>query len=68
MGEDASELDVVGMMTKYALLLHALPRIREDAIEGQWDFVVVETVVDDLVKLAMKSAIDYGHLFTSQPL
>ncbi|KAM0172095.1 hypothetical protein ACHAPC_010861 [Botrytis cinerea] len=68
MGEDASELDDVGMMTKYALLLHALPRIREEAIEGQWDFVVVETVVDDLVKLTMKSAIDYGHLFTSQPL
>ncbi|KAB8291372.1 hypothetical protein EYC80_010052 [Monilinia laxa] len=66
MGEDASELDAVGMMTKYSFLLHALPRIKEEAIEGQWDFVFVESVVDELVRSAMKSAIDYGHPSTSQ--
>ncbi|KAA8567018.1 hypothetical protein EYC84_010103 [Monilinia fructicola] len=66
MGGDASELDAVGMMTKYSFLLHALPRIKEEAIEGQWDFVVVDSVVDELVRSAMKSAIDCGYPSTPQ--
>lgn len=65
-GDDASELDAVGMMTKYSLLLRALPRIEEEHVDGQWDFVFVENVAEDAIKLAIDSATDYGRLPTLQ--
>ncbi|KAK3326511.1 hybrid PKS-NRPS PsoA [Apodospora peruviana] len=55
-GDDASELDAIGMLIKYSLLLRALPRIKAEDVTGQWDFVMVEDVVEELVESAIGSA------------
>ncbi|KAK3987151.1 Fusarin C synthetase [Cladorrhinum sp. PSN332] len=55
-GDDASELDAMGMLIKYSLLLRALPRIEEEDVTGRWDFVTVDEVVKDLVESAIESA------------
>ncbi|KAI1777001.1 hybrid PKS-NRPS PsoA [Hypoxylon cercidicola] len=54
-GEDASELDVVGMLTKYSLILRALPRIEERFVTGVWDFVAVGDVASDMVAKIFES-------------
>jgi thioester reductase-like protein len=54
-GNDASELDAVGMLTKYSILLGALPRIEKEYVTGQWDFVTVQEVARDIVKSAIIS-------------
>ncbi|KAI0508465.1 hybrid PKS-NRPS PsoA [Xylaria bambusicola] len=54
-GEDASELDVVGMLTKYSLILRALPRIKEEFVTGVWDFVAVRDVASDIVEMVIES-------------
>ncbi|KAI1328158.1 hybrid PKS-NRPS PsoA [Xylariaceae sp. FL0255] len=48
-GSNASELDAIGMLTKYALALKKLPFIHERDVEGVWDFVDIEDVVRDIV-------------------
>lgn len=55
MGDDASELDVVGMLTKYSLVLRAVPRIEEELVTGVWDFVDVGDVVSDMVAMIVDS-------------
>ena len=55
MGDDASELDAIGMLIKYSLLLRALPRIAREDVVGKWDFVMAEEVTRDLVASALKS-------------
>ncbi|KAK6066342.1 beta-ketoacyl synthase domain-containing protein [Seiridium cupressi] len=57
-GDDASELDAIGMMTKYSLLLRALPRIEPRDVTGQWDFVTAEDVAKDMVTSVIESATD----------
>lgn len=54
-GNDASELDAVGMLTKYSIILGALPRIEKEYVTGQWDFVTVQEVVRDIVESAISS-------------
>ncbi|TGJ82343.1 hypothetical protein E0Z10_g6410 [Xylaria hypoxylon] len=54
-GEDASELDVVGMLTKYSLILRALPRIEQEFVNGVWDFVAVRDVASDIVAMIVDS-------------
>ncbi|TVY90824.1 Fusarin C synthetase [Lachnellula willkommii] len=60
-GDDASELDAMGMLTKYTLLLRALPRIEPEDVTGQWDFVMFQDVARDLVESAIESATDGGN-------
>ncbi|KAL7619777.1 hypothetical protein AAE478_010319 [Parahypoxylon ruwenzoriense] len=55
-GDDASELDAIGMLTKYSLLLRALPQIERDHVTGQWDFVMAQDVARDVVQSAIESA------------
>ncbi|OTA89383.1 hypothetical protein M434DRAFT_14594 [Hypoxylon sp. CO27-5] len=55
-GDDASELDAMGMLTKYSLLLRALPLIKPENVTGQWDFVMVQDVARDVVRSAIESA------------
>ncbi|KAI0966350.1 hypothetical protein F4678DRAFT_466663 [Xylaria arbuscula] len=55
-GDDASELDAIGMLTKYSLLLRALPRIDPEDIIGQWDFVAVQNITEDIVESVLGSA------------
>lgn len=56
-GDDPSELDAVGMLVKYSLLMGRLPAwINEAKVAGEWDFVGVEDVVRDLVEAAVGSA------------
>lgn len=56
-GDDPSELDAVGMLVKYSLLMGRLPAwINEANVAGEWDFVGVEDVVRDLVEAAVESA------------
>ncbi|KAI1383554.1 hybrid PKS-NRPS PsoA [Hypoxylon trugodes] len=57
MGEDASELDAVGMLTKYSPLIGALPRIEREDVTGQWDFVTIGDVSKDIVKSAIESVV-----------
>ena len=57
-GDDASELDVVGMLTKYSLILRALPRIEEKSVAGAWDFVAVRDVARDMVAMVVDSRAD----------
>ncbi|KAH8689029.1 hybrid PKS-NRPS PsoA [Talaromyces proteolyticus] len=57
-GNDASELDAVGMLTKYSLLVGKMPRIKVEDVRGQWDFIMVQDMVRDLIKSAVESAID----------
>ncbi|GAB1312359.1 Acetyl-CoA synthetase-like protein [Madurella fahalii] len=59
-GDDASELDAIGMLTKYSLLLRALPRIEPEDVTGQWDFIMVQDVARDLVESAIESATGGG--------
>ncbi|KFH44047.1 Nonribosomal peptide synthetase-like protein [Hapsidospora chrysogenum ATCC 11550] len=54
-GEDASELDAVGMFTKYSLLMHKMPRISSDDVVGMWDFIPVEDVSRDMLQSVMDS-------------
>ncbi|KUJ10079.1 hybrid PKS-NRPS PsoA [Mollisia scopiformis] len=54
-GDDASELDAVGMLIKYSLLLGGYPRFDEENVVGKWDFVRVEDVAKDLVGSAIES-------------
>ncbi|KFA47547.1 hypothetical protein S40293_02162 [Stachybotrys chartarum IBT 40293] len=54
-GDDASELDAIGMMTKYSLLLRTLPRIKPEDVTGKWDFVTAEDVVHDMVASVIES-------------
>lgn len=56
LGDDASELDATGMLTKYSFALGALPRLRHENVAGAWDFVYVADVARDLVASAMESA------------
>lgn len=49
-GNDASELDAVGMLFKYSLILKALPIIDSNKVVGTWDFVMVDDVARNLVK------------------
>ncbi|KAI1279073.1 hybrid PKS-NRPS PsoA [Xylaria sp. FL0933] len=56
-GDDASELDAIGMLTKYSLLLRALPRIDPQDIIGQWDFVTVQDTTKDIIESVLGSAI-----------
>ncbi|CAG8970840.1 hypothetical protein HYALB_00000817 [Hymenoscyphus albidus] len=56
-GDDASELDAIGMLTKYSLLLGPLPQIEHEAVTGQWDFIEVDDVSRDLIETACESAI-----------
>ncbi|KAI0430586.1 hybrid PKS-NRPS PsoA [Xylaria sp. FL1042] len=56
-GDDASELDAIGMLTKYSLLLRALPRIDPQDIIGQWDFVTVQDTTKDIIESVLDSAI-----------
>ncbi|EEA23761.1 hybrid PKS-NRPS PsoA [Talaromyces marneffei ATCC 18224] len=53
MGNDTSELDAVGMLTKYSVLLHAVPCIDKEYITGQWDFITVHEVAKDIVESAI---------------
>ncbi|KAI1419258.1 hybrid PKS-NRPS PsoA [Xylaria sp. FL1777] len=55
-GDDASELDAIGMLTKYSLLLRALPRIDPEDIIGQWDFVTVEDITKNIIESVLDSA------------
>ncbi|KAI0595287.1 hybrid PKS-NRPS PsoA [Biscogniauxia sp. FL1348] len=55
-GDDASELDAMGMLTKYSLLLGALPRIAREEVSGQWDFVMAPDVAEAMVESALESA------------
>lgn len=56
-GDDPSELDAVGMLVKYSLLMGRLPAWTNKAkVVGEWDFVAVEDVVRDLVEAAVGSA------------
>ncbi|GAP92555.2 putative beta-ketoacyl synthase domain-containing protein [Rosellinia necatrix] len=55
-GDDASELDAMGMLTKYSLLLRALPRIPAKDVVGKWDFVTVHDVARNIVASAIESA------------
>lgn len=52
-GDDASELDAVGMLIKYSFMLRALPRIHREYINDQWDFVTVQKVAKDIVESAI---------------
>ncbi|KAI0832170.1 hybrid PKS-NRPS PsoA [Hypoxylon sp. FL0890] len=54
-GDDASELDVVGMLTKYSLILRALPRIEEKFVTGVWDFVAIREVASDMIEMIFDS-------------
>lgn len=54
-GDDASELDAVGMLTKYSFMLRTLPRIDKAYIKGQWDFVTVHEVAEVMVESAIGS-------------
>ncbi|KAI1325528.1 hybrid PKS-NRPS PsoA [Xylariaceae sp. FL0255] len=54
-GDDASELDVVGMLTKYSLILRAIPRIEEQFVTGLWDFVFIREVASDMVAMIVSS-------------
>lgn len=54
-GDDASALDAVGMLTKYSMLLRASPRIELEDVAGKWDFITAEDVAKDLVKSAIES-------------
>ena len=65
-GEDASELDAMGMLTKYSLLLLALPRIEPEAVTGQWDFIMAQDVARDLVKSAIESVVSGGNSLEEQ--
>ncbi|KAI3334672.1 hybrid PKS-NRPS PsoA [Ustulina deusta] len=56
-GDDASELDAIGMLTKYSLLLRALPRIDPEDIIGQWDFVTVQDTTKDIIASVLDSAV-----------
>ncbi|KAI1746035.1 hybrid PKS-NRPS PsoA [Xylaria scruposa] len=56
-GQDSSELDAVGMLFKYSLLLRALPRIESENIAGQWDFIMVQDVTRDIVTSVVESVI-----------
>ncbi|KAJ2993411.1 hypothetical protein NUW58_g1849 [Xylaria curta] len=55
-GEDASELDAMGMLTKYSLLLCALPRIDAKDVTGVWDFITVQDVANDVITMIVDSA------------
>ncbi|KAI1167690.1 hypothetical protein F5B18DRAFT_600946, partial [Nemania serpens] len=57
-GSDASELDAIGMLTKYAASLHALPRIDAADVEGAWDFVPIGDVARDIVASVLASVTD----------
>ncbi|KAI9649989.1 hypothetical protein NHQ30_000002 [Ciborinia camelliae] len=59
-GDDASELDAIGMLTKYSLMLHALPQIEAEDVKGKWDFVLVEDLSRDLVELVIESVVGGG--------
>lgn len=54
-GDDASELDAVGMLIKYSFMLRRLPRIDKAYIKGQWDFVTVQEVAEVMVESAIGS-------------
>lgn len=60
-GDDASELDAIGMLTKYSILLGVFPRIGREDVTGQWDFVTVQDVARDLVESAIESATYDGN-------
>ncbi|PVH96120.1 hybrid PKS-NRPS PsoA [Periconia macrospinosa] len=55
-GDNASELDAVGMLTKYSLELGAFPRIETDDVIGKWDFVTAEECVGSMISTAIVSA------------
>lgn len=57
MGENASELDAVGMLTKYSVELRALPRINQEDVDGVWDFIEVEDVVRDMIQSVIDSTV-----------
>ncbi|KAI1635697.1 hybrid PKS-NRPS PsoA [Biscogniauxia mediterranea] len=59
-GDDASELDAMGMLTRYSLLLRALPRIAREDVSGQWDFVMAPDVAGAVVESAIESAAGGG--------
>jgi thioester reductase-like protein len=59
-GDDESELDAIGMLTKCSLLLHALPRIEPEDVQGQWDFVAGQDVARDIVASVIESATGGG--------
>jgi amino acid adenylation domain-containing protein len=59
-GEDASELDAVGMFTKYSLLMHKMPRISPDDVVGMWDFIPVEDVSRDMLQSVIDSVRGVG--------
>ncbi|RWA13463.1 hypothetical protein EKO27_g1633 [Xylaria grammica] len=59
-GDDASELDAIGMLTKYSLLLRALPRIDVKDVVGKWDFVTVDDVARNIITSAIESATSGG--------
>lgn len=54
-GNDLSELDAVGMLTKYSIMMKALPRIDKECIKGQWDFVIVHEVAKEIADSAIGS-------------
>jgi amino acid adenylation domain-containing protein/thioester reductase-like protein len=55
-GENASELDAVGMLTKYSLEIGAFPHIAAEDVTGQWDFISADESVGDMVEAAITSA------------
>ena len=54
-GNDASQLDAVGMLTKYSIMLKKLPRIENEYIVGEWDFVTVQEVAKHVVEAVIGS-------------
>ncbi|KAM7188572.1 hypothetical protein V8F33_010537 [Rhypophila sp. PSN 637] len=60
-GDDPSELDAVGMLLQYSLLLGALPIISAQSVHGQWDFIHVDEFVEDLVDMAISSCASTNH-------
>jgi amino acid adenylation domain-containing protein len=54
-GENASELDAVGMLTKYSLMLGVLPQIAAEDVSGDWDFISAQETVKDMVEAAIRS-------------